>query len=78
MQHKIYEEFAHFQKKHLFKNDKPKNMSCVGTTITFFTLICKRFCSKIHLYEKNIFGQKNMQSLFDDVGSFYLVCTHQL
>jgi hypothetical protein len=36
-------------------------MLCIGITIKTFMRICKRFHSKIHLYEKVTFGQKDVQ-----------------
>jgi hypothetical protein len=37
-------------------------MSCNWTIINTIFTICKKNCSKIHLYEKVIFGHKDMKS----------------
>jgi hypothetical protein len=43
-----------FKNKYLFENDK-KKMSCTMTTINiYYKKLHNKICSKIHLYEKNI------------------------
>jgi hypothetical protein len=60
MKHWIYKELAHFQKFTLFQNCKQKNMSCTWTIISIYYKNLQKQCSKIHLYVKMIFGQKDM------------------
>jgi hypothetical protein len=47
-----------FKNSYIFKNDKQKSMSCIGTIIKIFYKICKIFHEKIHLYEKKLFLDK--------------------
>jgi hypothetical protein len=51
-----------FKNSHLFKNDKQKNMSHIGTTISIYHNKLQKNCSKIHSYEKDFFWEKDMQS----------------
>jgi hypothetical protein len=48
--------------QHTFKNHEQKNSHVFGQLQAFIITICKKHCSNIHLYEKVIFGQKEMQS----------------
>jgi hypothetical protein len=52
MEHIIYKELIYFQK--LKKCHLPKQL------YAFFITICKNHYSKIHSYEKDFLGQKDM------------------
>jgi len=53
-----------FKNSHLFKNDKQKNMSCIGTTISIYHNKLQENCSKIHSYEKKKFGKRTCNLFF--------------
>jgi hypothetical protein len=63
-QYKIYKEYAHFQKFIFIQKDKQKDMSSIRIIISIFYNDLQKILFKIHLYEKNIFEQKEIQSLF--------------
>ncbi len=48
--------------KYLCINDEEKNMSCTWTTIKNYYNKLQKNCFKIHSYEKNSFGKKDIQS----------------
>jgi hypothetical protein len=49
---------------YLLKKYFKKEVLCTWTIISIYYKICKKNCSKIHLYEKVIFVQKEMQSYY--------------
>jgi hypothetical protein len=62
MKHWIYKESTHFQKFIFIQILFFKNVSCIWTIISIYYKNSKNNCLKIHLYEKIIFGQKDMWS----------------
>jgi hypothetical protein len=62
MKHKIYKESTHFQIFIFIETYNQKTCHLPKQLYAFFIKICKKHYSKIHLYEKVFFGQKDMQS----------------
>jgi hypothetical protein len=63
-----------FKISYLFKTYKLKNVSCTWTIISIYYNNLQKNCSNIHLYQKVIFGWKNMKSFFEVtllVSTFY-------
>jgi len=58
MQHKIYKEFAHFQKKKKFKKDQPKKSHVLGQLLHFLQRFVKDFVQKF-IRMKKYFWTKN-------------------
>ncbi len=62
IKHWIYKESTHFQEFIFIPNDKKKKNSCTRKIISIYYNKLKKKSFKIDLYEKIVFGQKDMHS----------------